>query len=191
MRFRSPKSRKASVLGALLGQADQLTEADERVAFYCSKLRNFLMPVHPWENLRFRNAALRIQRRFRERRAKRGQKPPRLATTMYLLESGGKDLPQDPFQKTMILQVSSLPTVALSVDAPSLAPSMMPTGFEKGWSSWGRIHGQGNEKGGLRNVVFGALQMESIQRDQKKLMSLVANQEKIIAELRMRAVGGI
>jgi hypothetical protein len=38
---------------------------------------------------------------------------------------------------------------------------------------------------------IGALQMESMQRDQKKLLSLMANQEKLIAELRLRAVGGI
>lgn len=90
-----------------MGETKAMTEDDPRVAFYCAKLRNFLMPVHPWENLRFRNAALRIQRRFREKKAEREMRgnPPRLATTTYMMESGGKELPADPFQKTMILQV--------------------------------------------------------------------------------------
>jgi hypothetical protein len=125
MRFRSPKQRKASVLGSLLGGAPEMTEDDERVAFYCNKLRSFLMPVHPWENLRFRNAALRIQRSFRKRREERVKRGnPRLATTAYLLNSGGKELPEDAFQRTMILQVSDL--VPMSTTA-------METIFSAGW----------------------------------------------------------
>jgi hypothetical protein len=81
--------RKSSV--SLFGAPPEPDESNDlRIAAYCRKLRNFLMPVHPWENLRFRNAALRIQRRFRQRQSRKGRHPPRLASVAYMQEVGGE-----------------------------------------------------------------------------------------------------